>query len=235
MARLKRLVIPTFWKVARKGNKWVVAPRAGPHKKFESVPLQVLLRDVLKIDDKGKDVRTIIKKGEIVVDGRKRKDHAYPVGLFDIVSIPALDKSYRAVPSKKTMSFVEIPESESKVKICRIQDKTVIAGGKVQLNLHDGKNIIVAKDDYKTGDSLLLEIPSLKIVEHVRLEKGAIGMVSRGKDSGSIGKVKEIIVTATKDPTKLIYENDDGEDETLKDRFFVIGKSKPLITVKEAD
>jgi ribosomal protein S4E len=47
--------------------------------------------------------------------------------------------------------------------------------------------------------------------------------------------VKEIIVTATKDPTKLIYEKDDGEDETLKDRFFVIGKNKPLITVREAD
>ena len=235
MARLKRLVIPSFWKVARKENKWVVAPRPGPHKKFESVPLQVLLRDVLKIDDKGKDVRTIIKKGEIIVDGRKRKDHAYPVGLFDIVSIPALDKNYRAVPSKKTMSFIEIPKSEAKVKICRIQGKTIITGGKVQLNLHDGKNIIVEKDDYKTGDSLLMEVPSLKIVEHIKLEKGAIGMVSRGKDSGSIGKVKEIIVTATKDPTKLIYEKDDGEDETLKDRFFVIGKNKPLITVREAD
>ncbi|MBI4894538.1 MAG: 30S ribosomal protein S4e [Candidatus Aenigmarchaeota archaeon] len=235
MARLKRLVIPSFWRVARKENKWVVAPRAGPHKKFESVPLQVLLRDVLKIDDKGKDIRTIIKKGEIVVDGRKRKDHAYPVGLFDIVSIPALDKNYRAVPSKNTMSFIEIPKSEAKVKICRIQDKTIIAGGKVQLNLHDGKNVIVDKDEYKTGDSLLMEVPSLKIVEHIKLEKGAVGMVSRGKDSGSIGKVKEIIVTATKDPTKLIYEKGEGEDETLKDRFFVIGKSKPLITVKEAD
>jgi len=235
MARLKRLTIPLFWKVARKGNKWVVAPRAGPHKKFESVPLQVLLRDVLKIDDKGKDIRTIIKKGEIIVDGRKRKDHAYPVGLFDIVSIPALGKTYRAVPSKKTMSFIEIPSSEAKVKICRIQNKKTIGAGKVQLNLHDGKNILVEKDEYKTGDSLLVEVPSLKIVEHVRLEKGAIGMVSRGKDSGSIGKVKEIIVTATKDPTKLIYEKDDGEAESLKDRFFVIGKNKPLITVKEAD
>lgn len=232
MARLKRLVIPSFWQVARKENKWVVAPRAGPHKKFDSVPLQVLLRDVLHVQDKGKDVRKIIKRGEVLVDGKKRRDHAYPVGLFDVVTIPATGKSYRAVPSKKVMRFIEIPKSEANVKICRIQDKTVVRGGKVQLNLHDGKNIIVDKGDYKTGDSLLVEVPGLKVVEHVRLEKGAIGIVSRGNDSGAIGKVKEIIVTATKDPTKLIYDKDGEDDETLKDRFFVIGKSKPLVTVE---
>jgi small subunit ribosomal protein S4e len=230
MARLKRLVIPSFWRVARKENKWVVAPRAGPHKKFDSVPLQVLLRDVIHVQDKGKDVRKIIKRGEVLVDGRKRRDHAYPVGLFDVVTIPAIGKSYRAVPSKKVMTFIEIPKSEANVKICRIQNKTTVSGGKTQLNLHDGKNVIVEKDEYKTGDSLLIELPSLKVLDHFRLEKGVVGIVSKGNDSGTIGKVKEIIVTATKDPTKLVYEKSEGEEEeTLKDRFFVLGKDRPAI------
>lgn len=230
---LKRLLVPGFWNISRKTKNWAVAPRPGPHKKLESVPLQILLRDILNVAEKGKDARTIIKKGEILVDGRKRKDHAYPVGLFDVVEIPALGKSYRAVPSRKVVSFVEVPKSEKDRKICRIVDKTTIRGGKTQLNLHDGKTIIVEKDIYKTGDSLLVQVPELKILDHLKLEKGAFGIVSRGTDVGATGSVKEIIVTATKDPTKLIYQKGDSEEETLKDRFFVLGKNKSEITISE--
>jgi small subunit ribosomal protein S4e len=193
--------------------------------------LQVLLRDVLEVAEKGKEARTLVKRGEILVDGKVRKDHAYSAGLFDVVSIPAMKKSYRLVPSKKGVVPVEISDAESKRKICVILEKTFVRGGKLQLNMHDGRNILVDKDDYKTGDSVLIELPSAKIVEHIRLEKGATGIVTRGADAGAVGKVKDIVVTATKEPTKIIYEGDKGEEEALKDRFFVIGKDKPLIKV----
>lgn len=233
MARLKRMVIPGFWNVARKANKWVVAPRPGPHKKLESVPLQVLLRDTLGILDMGKDARTVIKRGEILVDGRKRKDHAYPVGLFDVLSIPASGKNYRAVPTAKTLGFIEISEKESKVKPCKIVGKTVVEKGKMQVNLHDGRNVLVDSKDYKTGDTLIIGLPENKIVEHISLEVGAMGVVTKGADVGKVGRVKRILQASNKDHAKVICDFDGKEEEVLKDRFFVIGKTKPVIKISD--
>jgi len=45
-------------------------------------------------------------------------------------------------------------KSDAEWKLCRIQNKTIVKGKKVQLNLHDGKNKLVEKDEYKTGDVL---------------------------------------------------------------------------------
>lgn len=192
-----------------------------------------MVRDVLKVLEKGKEARSVIKRGEVLVDGKIRKDHAFPVGLFDVVSIPKIGKSWRAVPSKKLIGFVEIPEGEAKTKICKIVDKSTVGNNKVQLNLHDGRNMLTDGKSFKTGDSLLIELPSAKIVDHFKMEKGAFGVVTKGADVGSFGKVKDVIVTKTKDPTKLVYDAKGGERETLKDRFFIVGKDKPAITVGE--
>lgn len=220
--------------MAKKERKWVVTPRPGPHRKFESIPLQILLRNVLSIVETGKEARTIIKRGEIFVDGKVRKDHAYPAGLFDVISVSKIKKNYRIVPSRKGLVPIEISENEAKKKICKIVGKTFVKKGKVQLNLHDGKNILVEKDSFNTGDSVLIELPTLKILDHIKLDKGVVGIVSRGADAGTNGRVKDIIVTATKEPTKIIYETESGEEgEALKDRFFVLGKDKPLVKVSE--
>lgn len=208
-----------------------MAPRPGPHKKLESVPLQVLLRDTLEILEMGKEARTVIKQGQILVDGKARKDHAYPVGLFDVVTISATGKNYRAVPSGKVLEFIEIPAGEAKTKICKIVGKTTIKKGKTQLNLHDGRTIITDKDSFKTGDTILIEIPKTRIVDHFTLEPGVVGIVTKGADVGKVGTVKEIAKVTSKEHAKLMCEFDGGEEEVLKDRFFVIGKGKPAIKI----
>ena len=55
---------------------------------------------------------------------------------------------------------------EAAWKICRIEGKTTIKGGKTQLNLHDGRNIIVEDAQaYSTGDSLKLGLPEQNVLE----------------------------------------------------------------------
>lgn len=181
MAKLKRLLAPKFWKVEKKVSTWTVSPRPGPHKKFESIPLLIIIRNILGLAEIASEAKSIIKKGEILVDGKPRKDFAYPAGLMDAVSIPKLGKFYRVVPYQKGLRLAEIPEKESKLKILKIRDKTILKGGKTQLNFYDGKNLIVGKDVYKVGDSVLLELPSMKILEHVKLEKGVKGLITRGR------------------------------------------------------
>jgi small subunit ribosomal protein S4e len=229
--RLKRLVAPDFWKVPKKGTKWTVSPRPGPHKKFESLPLQILARDILKLVETGKEAKTIIRKGKIFVDGKPRKDHAFVAGLMDVVAIPELKKFYRILPTAKGLSLMEIPENESKVKLCRINDKKTLTKGRTQLNLHDGKNILVPKDIYKTGDSVLLQLPEQKIAEHVKLENGSLVLIFKGKHMGKIGEVKGIIETKSREPNKLICEIEGKKTETIKDYVFVVGKNKPVLTI----
>jgi small subunit ribosomal protein S4e len=233
--KLKRLLSPKFWKLSKKEYKWVVSPKPGPHPKFYSIPLQVVVKEILGLVETGKEAKTIIRSGEILVDGIARKDHGYPAGLFDVIAIPKIKKYYRIVPKlclkkENELEVIEIPESESKKKICKILNKTMVSG-KIQLNLSDGKNILTAEKKYKTGDTVLLEVPSLKILDHIPLAAGNIGIVSKGKSEGKIGKIKSIIPGNIKEIPKIVCDIDGKKQQILKDRFFVIGKEKSVITV----
>lgn len=179
----------------------------------------------------GKEAKAIISKGEILVDGRIRKDNAYPVGLFDAISIPTSNQFYRAVPSSGGFNVIEIPQDEANVKICKIESKTLVKKGKVQLNLNDGRNILVDGGKFSTGDSLLVEVPSSKVKDHLKLVKGSIGIILKGKNSGKSAEVKEILAGKFRQPSRIICEIEGKDAEVLKGNFIVVGKEKPLITV----
>lgn len=221
--KLKRLLAPEFWKVPKKLVKFTVSPRPGPHKKFECIPLLIIVRDMLKLAETGKEAKQIIKRGEILVDGKKRKDHAYPVGLMDVVSIPRIKKYFRVMPSEKGLELVEIEENEANKKICRINNKNAIKKGKIQLNLHDGRNIVVDKDEYKTGDSLVIEIPSQKILQRIEFKVGSVGIILKGKNSGKTAKIENIVERKSlRESKKIVCDVHGKKVETNKDYFFVI-------------
>lgn len=237
---LKRIRAPDFWNVPKKDRKWVVRPRPGPHKIFESIPLSILLRNVLNLVDTGTDARKIIKAKEIFVDGRPRRDHKYPVGLMDVVEIPKMKKQYRIVPGKKGLDIIEITKTEAKLKLCRIEEKTLLKKGHLQLNLHDGRNIIIPVKDpkkskgdvYKTGDSVLIELPSQKIINHVKMEKENLAIITKGQNIGKIAKIQKVIIPRSREPNKVVCDKKGEKIETIKDYVFVIGKTKPLIKIE---
>jgi small subunit ribosomal protein S4e len=231
MAKLKRLVAPKFWRLEKKKSKWTVSVRPGPHKKERSIPLQIVLREILKLVETGKEAQNILNNKEVFVDGRVVTDHAFGVGLMDVISIPKIKKYYRVVPNPKGFILIEIPENEAKLKLLRINSKTVIKKGKMQLNLHDGRNLLVPKDEYSSGDSILVEVPEMKIVDHVKLAPGSLILLFEGKDIGTIGKVKEVVTGHGE--ARIAYEVEGVADETIKDHVIVIGKNKPLIKVGE--
>lgn len=219
--------------MAPKKRPWVVAPRPGPHKKYESIPLLILTRELLRLADTGKEGKSIIKSREILVDGKPRRDHKFPVGLMDVVDIPKMKKSYRVVPSKKGLELLEITSKEANLKLCRINKKSLVRGGKVQLNMHDGRNVIVdakgKKDEFKTGDSVLIELPSQKIVEHIKLDKGNLGVIIGGQNKGEFVKVKALKETRSREPNKVVCELKDREFDAVKDYVFIVGSNKPVI------
>ncbi len=225
----KRLSAPKTYKVPRKVAKWITKPSPGPHNK-EAIPLLVVIRDFLKLADTAREARRIIGAGEILVDGIVRKDYKFPVGLFDVVTIPKLDKSYRILFDEKGR-YVPREIEDADLKLYKIVNKTVVKGGKIQLNLFDGTNIL-ASNDYKTKDSLLMKIPEKEIVDHLKFEEGALVMITGGSHAGEIGRLKEYKVVRSSAPNLVTVEGEERDITTIEDYVFVIGKKdsdKPVI------
>jgi len=225
----KRLSAPKTYKIPRKVSKWVVKPSPGPHNK-EAIPLLVLVRDFLELADTGREARRIISAGEILVDGVVRKDYKFPVGLFDVVTIPKLEKSYRILFDEKGR-YIPKEVEDADLKLYKITNKTLVRGGKVQLNLFDGTNIL-GSNEYRTKDSILLRIPEKEVVDHLKFEEGALVMITGGTHAGEIGRIKSYKVVRSSAPNLVTVEGEERDITTIEDYVFVVGKKdsdKPVI------
>jgi len=228
---LKRLVAPDSWHIAKKTTKFVTKTAPGPHT-GEAMPVAVWLKDHTGLARNIKEVKQIIGQRDIIVNGRPCRDHRLGLGAFDIVAIPKMGKYYRIQLSKQgRLVSVEIPEETSKTRLCKIRDKTVVAGGKVQLNLLYGANIL-ADNTYHPKDSIVLTLGDAKtgdgrftIVDHYPFEAGNMAMVIGGRHSGRIGRIVEITVTPSSSPNRVILEVPGSSErfDTIDEYIFMIG------------
>jgi small subunit ribosomal protein S4e len=172
-------------------------------------------------------VKQIMQWGKVLVDGRIRKDHRFMVGMFDTVSIPAINASYRVMIGDNGR-FKLVPIKDPSIKLCKIVNKTTVRDGKTQLNLHDGTTML-ASNDYKTKDSILIKVPERKIDQHLTYAIGSLVLVADGKHAGTIGKLKEIKVVRSSSPNTVTITTAAGDFDTIEPYVFVIGKDAAAI------
>lgn len=230
---MKRLNAPRSLKIHRKDNIWTIKTSPGPHPIEESIPLGLIIRDYLNLTDTLKETKRVISNGEIQVDGIVRKDHKFPCGLMDVITISKTKKDYRILYNTRgKLTLVSIPTKEANWKLCRIENKTIIKGKKLQLNFHDGQNLIVKKDEFKTGDVLKINFKDKKIDETYKFEKGTISMIIGGRHIGEIANIEDIQTISSPKPnlTKMKGKTDFS---TLQEYVFPIGKNKPIIELPE--
>ena len=221
--------MPKTWDVKRKTTKYILRPHPGSHTIDSSMPIQIFLRDVLKVAKTAKEVRYILNDKEVLVNGKKRKDVKFPVGLMDVVEIPELKKSYRILFNHKgKITTTEMKDAEKSIKPFKIKNKSIVTKGKIQLNFEDGTNLIVEKDTYKTNDVILYDFKAGKITKHIVFENNALAYLTGGNKVGITGTLEDI-----KD-NNIILKSQKGEVfETSKKFAFVIGKTKPEITLPD--
>jgi len=214
----------------------------GPHPKNACLPLAIVLRDILKVVNSKRELKYILNNQEVKVDGRTRKELNFPVGLMDVIEIPKIDKFYRIIPfEKKGLLPLEIESSEKDFKLCKIINKTMLKGKVLQLNLHDGRNILINQsdseegeevlnpNDFKTKDTLKISIPDQTILDHYKFEENKIGLVVKGRFIGKLGKISEIFVRFGPNASIVTLEELGEPFQTLLDYVFVIGRTKPEI------
>ncbi len=229
---MKRLAAPRTWPLKRKVSVWVTKQSAGAHSIEDSMSAVTVLRDMVGACDTAREAKRIIGNREMFVDGKAVKNPKAPVGFMDVISIPKMNLNYRMlITNKGKLALVPIDADEAAWEICKIMDKTVVKGGKIQLNLSGGRNILLDKNDYKCGDSLKIAFEGQAIMDHYALAAGNTVLIKEGAHSGSIKTVKEVEVVRGSAPNLVIFT--DGT-QTVVDNCFVIGAEKSAVTLPEA-
>jgi len=239
LRHIRRAATPPFWPVRRKGYVWAVKPRAGPHPLARSIPLAVVLRDMLGVVTGLREARRIIAERKIAVDGRIVIDYKFPVGLMDVVEIIPEERVMRMVPHPvDVLTLVDIDREEAGFKPVRVKRKQTVKGGHIQLTFHDGRNFLVRVKDarrpaevpYRVYDAVKLAIPKEEILDHIPFEPGVLGVVVDGANVGFVGRIKSINRIFKRRNALVELEGRDGEVvRTILDYVFPIGREEPLI------
>jgi len=220
---LKRFSVPGIWHVMKKENKYAVRPSPGPHSFETSVPLSAAIR-MLGYANTMHEVKKLLQTKPVLVDGRRIKDQKMPIGVMDVLSFSSLNENYRILRDHQGRALIiPISASEASRKIGKIVMITAVKGKKLQINLQDGRNILVDKKPASCGDSIVLSVPKQKIESVIVFEKGSSVYLFKGKYVGDIGKVVEI------ENDSFVYEKGGKKFRTLKDYAIVVGKEAPVI------
>ena len=243
---LKRKPAPKFWPIHRKEAVWTVKPKPGPHPISRCIPLTLIVRDVLEFAKTRKEAKTIISQEKIKVNGKVQREELFPIGLMDVLSIPETEKAYRVLPSKKGLFLHSIEVDEAEFKLCRIEDKTVVRGGHVQLNLHDGTSMLIRvgdpkkpeEDVYQTSDTLKLSVAGQEVLGHMKLTVGAPAIIIGGKNIGKYGKItamEEKPSQKRRDLLVTIEDKNGNSFQTTLNFIFVLGDAEASISLPEVD
>ena len=223
---LKRITVPRSWNIGRKAHFWATKPEPGPHSLEGSVPLVIVLRDYLHVCDTAREARRILGGGKVLLDQRVVRDPKRGVGLMDVISLPAVKTNCRCQRDHHgRLHFSESKATAAKWKLLRVEGKTTLRGGKTQLNLHDGSNLL-SDEDVSTGDVLQLTLPGLDVKKILKFSKGAPALVTGGAHVGTIAPLEEAVETRSPRPNSVRF----AEFETLKQYAFVVGAKKALVT-----
>lgn len=234
---MKSLAAPPSYRIrrSRSGRVFVARPLPGPHKLEMSLPLYLVLRDLIGVAETARESKKIIKSGKVLVDGRVVKQPNWPVGLMDVISMNGVGEKYRMLVNRKgQLILVKAPEEEAVLKPCKVLRKSTVKGGALRLTLHDGRVLPIQPEaaTLNVGDSALLEVPKLNLKGVARVAEGSVGYCYRGKSAGLYGKIEHVTEPAFKRPSMVSIRTPGGDlITTIKDYVFVVGSDSPWISL----
>jgi small subunit ribosomal protein S4e len=220
--------------LSKVGGIWATKSSQGPHKLRESIPLNVLLRNKLKLALTGREAKMIIlaKDGNIAIDGKVRKDYKYPVGLMDVITLLKTKTSYRLLyDCKGRFGLAKISPSESEFKLCRVKRRAMGPKGIPYIVTHDGRTIRFPHPQIKAHDTVKLNLRNNEVVTYFKYEIGAKVMITGGNNIGRVGSI--LRVEEHPGSYEIVHVKDENglEFSTRLSNIFVIGTKAPEIAL----
>lgn len=201
--------IPNSWPIPRKDRAYVVCPITNQKMEF-TLPLIVIMRDVLHLVNTAKEAKKAIDAGEISVNNKVIKETKRGFGLFDLIHVKKINKTFTILLNEGgKLKVKEIPNAS--LKLSRVIGKRTLNEGKTQVNLSSGFNLIT-KEKVKVNDSVLLDLSKKEIIKVLPIKKEADVLIIAGKWKGFLAQIEEIkgsriIVKIDKNKTDLSPEH----------------------------
>jgi len=168
----------------RKGSKYVARSLMDLK---NSIPVVIAVRDMLQLARTAKEVKKMIIKKSLRINGKEVKDYRDSIRLFNLLDA---DKSYILTFNLQGKFVLE--ETKQKDRPCKVIGKKLLPGKKIQLNLHDGTNVLTNNSKIRTNDTVYLD-ESQKIKEHLELGPGKDCMIIKGKFLGRKARINKIL------------------------------------------
>ena len=231
---LKRISAPKHWLLSKVGGIWTTKPSQGPHKLRESIPLNILLRNKLKLALNAREAKLIVqsKDGNIAIDGKVRKDPKYPVGFMDVITLVKPKTNYRLLyDCKGRFGLVKISPSESEFKLCKVKRRGMGPKGIPYVVTHDGRTLRFPHPLIKRDDTVKLNLRTNEIITYYKYEIGAKVMITGGNNIGRVGTI--IKVEKHDGSYEIVYVKDENglEFSTRLTNVYVIGTKSPEIAL----
>jgi small subunit ribosomal protein S4e len=169
--------------IPRKGTKYVARPLMNLR---DSVPVVIAIRDMLNLAKTAKEVRHMVNQKLLKINNKVVKDYRDSIRLFNLLEA---DKTY--VLSLTPQGKFAFEETKHKERPCKVIGKKILNNKKVQLNLHDGTNILSDDKKIKTQDTVYLDLEN-KVKKHLEFSHGKDCIVIKGKLIGLKGKVEQV-------------------------------------------
>ncbi|MFX1285084.1 MAG: 30S ribosomal protein S4e [Promethearchaeota archaeon] len=237
----KRLSAPITYPIKRKHGTFTIRPYPTRSKIETSIPLGIIMREMLGYAKTLSEVKRILVKKLIKIDGKVCTNYKYALGPMDILEISKTNEYFRLTPyrGKREFKLHPISKEEAHLKILRINGKRTVKGGQIQINFHDGRNHLINLEEEQkfpvnqltVKDSILFNLEDKTIDDHYPFATGSTALIMGGHNTGLFGRIQEIEQQSGRKMRTVTLETEEGEIKTTEGNIFIIGREKPVIEI----
>merc|ERR1712023_216315 len=200
-----------------------------------SIPIFYFLSKFIKCCSNVKEAKRILKTGCVFINDTTCYNHAYPIGIWDYVSLPVMNKFSRVFLDKDgTLKLYPINSFEKKIKILRVR-KINFGKNKNRILIFDDQkfSIEINNFDIKVFDSVVIRIRDLRILHILNCRIGNICMILDSGLKGKIGLITRVLKKFSGSTIVHILLFSGLKVVKNSSQIFIIGEDKkPFISLR---
>jgi len=201
--------------------------------------MTVLLRQRLKYALTNQECLKICKQkeGVIKVDGKIRRDHRFPLGHMDVVTIEKTNEFFRIlIDTKGRFNPHKIDAKEASFKLCKVVKKYIGKNKIPFVVTHDGRSFRFPHPDISKMDSLKVNLATGEISSVIKFVNGVTVYLTGGNNIGRIGVLQSVEKHPGSYDIAHIKDSTGNQFATRTGNIFVIGDGKsPAISLPKGE